>query len=267
MSTAQDIQLQRLPSPPDLRFDGRVVWITGASRGIGRELALALAGAGAQLVISARNAASLNQVADTIRKHNESVLAISGSVTDPESIATTVEAIAAAHGRLDVLINNAGISPYFSPAEQLAPSRVREVLDTNTVGPFSCCLAALPLLKASDHPSVVNVSSIHGTRGQERLIAYAASKGGLEMVTRTLAIEWAQHGIRVNSLAPGYVETEMTEGLRTSTRWNEKLLARIPLGRFATIEEIVSCAMFLASPASSYVTGATLVVDGGWSAR
>ena len=114
---------------------------------------------------------------------------------------------------------------------------------------------------------MVNVSSIHGSRAQARLLAYAASKGALEMMTRTLAEEWAGRGIRVNSLAPGYVATDMTEGMRAHPRWREELLSRTPLGRFATTAEIAACAMFLASPISSYVTGSTLVADGGWSGR
>ncbi len=116
-------------------------------------------------------------------------------------------------------------------------------------------------------PAVVNVSSVHGSRAHPRILAYAVAKGGMEMMTRTLADEWADRGIRVNSLAPGYIETEMTAGLRDHDRWRESLLARTPLNRFATTDEIAACALFLASSAASYVTGTTLMADGGWSAR
>jgi NAD(P)-dependent dehydrogenase (short-subunit alcohol dehydrogenase family) len=189
---------------------------------------------------------------------------LSARSTDPlKEIATSIEE---AHGRLDVLVNNAGISPYFVPSERLTEANLTEVLATNLVGTFGCCRAGLPLFEESEVASIVNVSSIHADQGQERLLAYSASKGGLEMVTRTLAIEWVAMGIRVNSLAPGYIETEMTEGLLQSRRWSESLLAKIPMGRFATTAEIVAAAMFLASPISSYVTGTTLIADGGWSA-
>lgn len=256
-----------LEAPPDLRFDGRVVWITGASRGLGRALACALAGAGAELVLSARSRGPLEDLGELLAAHGAPVRTIVASVTDPDDVANVAAAIESHHGRLDVLVNNAGISPYFTPADRLGSDAVREVLETNLLGAFACCRAALSLLEKSSAPSVVNVSSIHGSRAYARMLAYAVSKGALEMMTRTLAEEWAKRGIRVNSLAPGYIETEMTEGLRAHSGWREELLARTPLGRFAGTAEIAACAMFLACPVSSYVTGATLLADGGWSAR
>jgi len=260
-------ELDLLEHPPDLRFDGRVVWVTGASRGLGRVLALMLAGAGAELVLSARSEEPLAELAELLRGRGAKVATIAGSIVDPSSIAAAVAAVEAEWGRLDVLINNAGISPYFSRPEQLGEDDLREVLETNLVGAFSCCRAALPLLEAGEQPAIVNVSSVHGSRSHSRMLAYAASKGGLEMVTRTLADDWAGRGIRVNSLAPGYIETEMTAGLRSHPKWSEELIGRTPLGRFATTAEIAACALFLASPIASYVTGTTLLADGGWSAR
>jgi NAD(P)-dependent dehydrogenase (short-subunit alcohol dehydrogenase family) len=253
--------------PPDLRFDGRVAWIIGASKGLGRAIALAFAGAGADLVLSARSAAALEEVAAAARERGARVELAPGSVTSEEDVAAAAATIERSFGRLDVLVNNAGISPYFVRAERLEPAQLREVLETNLVGAFACCRAALPLLERSPAASIVNVSSIHGSRAHARMLAYAASKGGLEMVTRTLAEEWAGKGIRVNSLAPGYIETEMTEGLRAHDGWREELLGRTPLGRFASPAEIAACAMFLAGPISAYVTGTTLFADGGWSAR
>jgi len=253
--------------PPDLRFDGRVVWITGASRGLGRAMALGFAAAGADLVLSGRSADALGEVADAVRAHGGRIELAPGSVTSDEDVAAAAARIERSFGRLDALVNNAGISPYFVRSERLEPAQLREVLETNLVGAFACCRAALPLLERSPAASVVNVSSIHGSRSHARMLAYTASKGGLEMVTRTLAEEWAGKGIRVNSLAPGYIETEMTAGLRAHDGWREELLGRIPLGRFASPAEIAGCAMFLAGPVSGYVTGTTLFADGGWSAR
>lgn len=256
-----------LDSPPDLRLDGRVVWITGASRGLGREMANAFAGAGADLVLSARSAGALEEVAAPIREHGRRVEVVPGSVAEPADVEAAVARIRETHGRLDALVNNAGISPYFARSEELTEEELREVLQVNLVGAFSCCRVALPLLEASDAASIVNVSSIHGSRAHVRLLAFAASKGGMEMMTRTLAEEWAPKGVRVNSLAPGYIETEMSEGLRAHEGWSKALLDRTPLGRFATTAEIAACALFLASPIASYVTGARLFADGGWSAR
>lgn len=264
---AEPGDLALLENPPQLDFAGKVVWITGASRGLGRAVALALAGAGADLVLSARSAKPLEELAETIAAAGGEVRIAVGSVTDAADVATAVETIERAHGRLDALVNNAGISPYFGRAERLAEAELREVLETNLVAAFACCRAALPLLEAAAAPSIVNVSSIHGSRAHKRMLAYAASKGAMEMMTRTLAEEWAERGVRVNSLAPGYIETEMTDGLRAHPGWSGELLGRTPLGRFATTAEIAACAMFLASPISSYVTGATLFADGGWSAR
>jgi NAD(P)-dependent dehydrogenase (short-subunit alcohol dehydrogenase family) len=167
---------------------------------------------------------------------------------------------------LDILVNNAGISPAFVPSERLSDAQFHGVMNVNLFGPFVCSREALPMLEAAEDASVVNVTSIHGNRAHERLIAYAVSKGGLEMVTRTLAVEWAARQIRVNSVAPGYLATEMSAGLREHPAWSEKLLSRIPMQRFAAVEEIVPAVLFLAGPGASYITGTTLYVDGGWTA-
>jgi NAD(P)-dependent dehydrogenase (short-subunit alcohol dehydrogenase family) len=261
----EDVSL--LEHPPVIRFDNRVVWITGASRGLGRALAFGFAGAGASLMLSARSEEALHEVAETIRESGGEVEVVVGSITDPRSISSAVAGIERTWGRLDALINNAGISPVFKRSELVDDEEWRSVLDTNLTAPFACCRASLPLLESTDGASVVNVSSLHGQRAHERLVAYAASKGGLEMLTRTLAVEWATRGVRVNAVAPGYLETDMTVGLLDHPKWNAELLRRIPMNRFGTSAEVAGCIMFLASPLAGYVTGATLFVDGGWAAQ
>lgn len=262
-----DSEAATLRHPPDLRFDDCVAWVTGAGRGLGRAIAYALAGAGADLVLTGRSPEPLEEVASAISAAGGRATVLPGSVTEPSEIEAAVAQVGELHGRIDALVNNAGISPYFVRSERLEPEQMEEVLGTNLVGTFRCTREALALLEAAPSASVVNVSSIHGSRSHARMLAYAAAKGGMEMLTRTLAEEWAERGIRVNSLAPGYIETEMTEGLRAHEGWSEELLGRTPLGRFARPAEIAACALFLASPASSYVTGTTLFADGGWSAR
>jgi len=256
-----------LGAPPDLRLDGLVAWVTGASQGVGRSLALAMAAAGADLVLTARNEGALTDLAERIRAGGRAVEVVAGSVGDPADVAAAVAAAERTWGRLDVLVNNAGIGSSYRRVEQVDDQEWERVLGVNLGGAFACCRAALPLLSRSDAASVVNVSSVHGAVGGERLAAYSASKGGLEMLTRSLALEWAAKGIRVNSIAPGYLRTEMTTGLREHEQLGSELLARIPMGRFGEPSEIAAAVLFLAGRASSYVTGTTLFADGGWTAR
>jgi NAD(P)-dependent dehydrogenase (short-subunit alcohol dehydrogenase family) len=265
--TSGDGDRALLSDPPTLRLDGRVAWVTGASRGLGRAIAFALAGAGADVMVTARSPAPLQSVVEAIRAQGGQAHLTEGSVADPATITRTVSAIDATWGRLDVLVNNAGISPVFRPAEHVDDDTWREVMEVNLRAPFACARSALPLLEAGGSASVVNVSSIHAVSAHERLVAYAASKGGLEMVTRTLAIEWADRGVRVNSVAPAYSWTDMSSGLLDHEHWAAQLRSRTPMGRFASTAEIAACVLFLAGPASSYVTGTTLFADGGWNAR
>ena len=178
----------------------------------------------------------------------------------------SVATIADAFGSLDILVNCAGVSPTFARAEEVSDEDWTHVLDVNLTGTFLCARAAARLMLASEGGSIVNVASIHAKVGMARLAAYSASKGGTEALTRTLALEWADRGIRVNSVAPGYFATEMTEGLRGHDRWRSTLLNRIPLQRFGEPDELVPAVLFLVSDAARYITGSTLSVDGGWTA-
>ncbi|MGE0820038.1 MAG: SDR family NAD(P)-dependent oxidoreductase [Candidatus Nanopelagicales bacterium] len=252
----------------DLAVDltGRRAWVTGASRGLGRAIALGLLAAGADVAVSARSEDALATIADEAEVDPSRVLVVPVAVDDSGQVERAAAAIAEGFGRLDALVNCAGVSPTFVRAEDVAEDDWKHVLDVNLTGTFLCARAAARLMLEGDGGSIVNVSSIHARVGMARLAAYSASKGGAEALTRTLALEWADRGIRVNSVTPGYFATEMTEGLRGHDRWRDMLLGRIPLGRFGEPDELVPAVLFLVSDGARYITGSSISVDGGWTA-
>ncbi len=254
--------------PSSVTFDlaGSRVWVTGASRGLGRAMALGFAAAGAQVALTARSADGIKEVAVEIEAMGGEPLVLVGSVSDSEAVSRSAAIIREEWGGLDVLVNCAGISPTFKRAELLEDEEWRHVLDINVTGTFLCAREAGKLMLDSGGGAVVNISSIHGQVGMERMLAYSASKGAVDSITRTLALEWAERGVRVNTISPGYFETDMTEALRGHQKWRGHLLSKIPMGRFGVPEEIVSAALFLASDASGFMTGSNMVVDGGWTA-
>ncbi len=244
-------------------LEGRVSIVTGASRGIGRAIALGSAEAGSDVVLASRTLAALEEVAASARAGGRRALAVQADVSRQEDVARLVERAMAEFGGVDVLVNAAGVSPYLVRAEEMTKAQWDEVLATNLTGAFLCCQAAGRVMIQQKRGSIVNVTSILAEVANPRLAAYAAAKAGVLALTRTLAVEWAKHGVRVNALAPGWVETDMTKGMRESQAIRENLLSKIPMGRFATPEEMVGAALFLASDSSSYMTGQAIYVDGG----
>jgi NAD(P)-dependent dehydrogenase (short-subunit alcohol dehydrogenase family) len=254
------------PSHMDsLLLDGRVAWVTGAGRGLGAAIAQGLAAAGATVALTARTEPELAETLAKIEADGGRGLVLQADVTDPEQVEGAAAALLDRLGGLDVLVNNAGISPVMTRSEALSLADWQRILEVNLTGAFICSQAAGRHMLAAAGGSIISISSIHGQLGWPRLAAYAASKGGLELLTRTLAVEWADRNVRVNAVAPGYFATEMTAGLRASAR-SDALLERIPLARFGLPQEVVGAVLFLASDLSSYVTGSTVSVDGGWTA-
>ena len=244
------------------RLDDRVVVLTGASSGLGVGFAKALAAAGADLVLAARRLACLEELAPSLRDAGARVVTVAADVSSPEDCAAVAAAAGEEFGRVDVLVNNAGVGTVV-PASRETPESFRQVVDVNLAGTFWMAQSCAPLMPPGS--AIVNVASVLALVAPRfPQAAYAASKAGVLGLTRDLAQEWSgRKGIRVNALCPGYFESEMTEG---EDALQELVRTESMLGRFGEQAELDSALIFLASPASGYMTGASLVIDGGLSA-
>ncbi|HEX6116136.1 MAG TPA: glucose 1-dehydrogenase [Solirubrobacterales bacterium] len=261
-----------MPAPPDptqrFRLDGRTVVVTGASSGLGSRFARVVAAAGATPVIGARRRGRLEALAGELRSAGADAVAVECDVTADADVERLIEAALAATGRLDVLVNAAGIAPP-EDEEIESPDLFRRVLAVNTAGLYSCARAAAGVMLERGGGSIVNVASISGLVAGDGpdTPSYAASKGAVVNLTRELAVRWAPRNLRVNALAPGWFPSEMTAETLSSAAGRRFVEERTPIGRAGGEDELDGALLFLASDASSYVTGHTLVVDGGWTAR
>lgn len=248
-------------------LSGRKALVTGASRGIGRAIALALAQAGAAVAVTARSEADLAGVLDELRAAGAAAHGVAMDVRSVEACRAGVSAAAAALGGIDILFNNAG-------TEQVCPSLDVEedlwdrIVETNLKGAFFCAQAAARHMRLAGATggSIVNLCSLTSYVGVATAAPYTASKSGLLGLTRALSTEWAPLGIRVNAIAPGYFHTALTDVFYRSDDWQQAMVARIPQGRFGALDDLAGAAVFLASDASAYITGQCLAVDGGYLA-
>lgn len=248
-------------------LSGKVALVTGSGRGLGRTLAIGLAQAGAAVVTCSRTLDQAESAAAEIRDTGGRAVAVHADTADPASAAALVAAAVDEYGRLDVLVNNAGIDA-IEPFEDVTEDHWREVVDINLGGYFHCAQAAGRHMLERGSGSIVNISSIAGRVGIAGLTSYSAAKGGVDQITKVLAVEWATRGVRVNAVAPGYLENLMegTGGAHGDPEKQQQVTTFTPMGRRAALEEIVGPVVFLASDAASYVTGAVLYVDGGYTA-
>jgi NAD(P)-dependent dehydrogenase (short-subunit alcohol dehydrogenase family) len=255
--------------PPGMfSLEERVAIVTGASSGLGARFAEALATAGASVVLAARRRERIEKLADDLCAQGAEAIAVACDVTSDGEVAALVSTTVSHFGTVDVLANNAGVAPDEDAANE-TPASFRRVLDLNLNGAYACAREAAGVMLKAGRGSIVNTASISGLVAGDGpdTPSYVASKGGLIALTRELAVRWAEGGVRVNALAPGYFPTEMTETTLDSEHGRQFIAARTPMGRPGRIEELDGALIFLASDASSYVTGITMPVDGGWTAR
>ncbi len=255
-----------------MNLDGKVVVVTGASQGIGRQIALDCAAAGADLVLAARSADALDDTAEQVRGLGRSAQAIPTDVTDPDSVDAMARAVLDRWGRVDVLVNNSGIAGPSAPLWEIDPADWHETMAVNVTGVFSCCAALMPPMIERGAGSVVIIGSITGKRALLNRSAYATSKAALIGLTRTLAEDAGPHGVRVNLVSPGAVEGPRIDRVfemqaeaqgRTSEQVREQFLALSPLRQLVTASDIARMVVFLASDDAARITGADMNVTAG----
>jgi len=247
------------------KLDGKVALVTGGNGGIGLGMARGLAQAGATVVIAGRNQAKSQQAVAGLREQGRRADAMEVDVTDEASVNDLIARVIGLHGQLDILINNAGIN-IRKPVQDLSLADWHAVMDTNLTSAFLCSKAAWPHLKAAGGGKVINIGSMMSIFGAAYAPAYGASKGGIVQLTRSQAIGWAKDNIQVNAVLPGWIDTELTQNARAQVDGlHDRVLARTPSNRWGTPQDMAGIAVFLASPASNFITGTAIPVDGGYS--
>ena len=246
------------------QLTGKVAVVTGGSKGLGRAMAIGLADAGATVAVVSRTKNLIEETAQDIIKGGGKAIAIPADIKDEQDIERMTKTVMAACGRIDILINNAGIAP-MSPAVEVPLEEWNDVMDTNLKSVFLMARTIGKVMMTQKSGKVINIGSILGTKALHLCLHYGASKAAIMQMTRNLALEWSRFPIHVNCIAPGFFATEMTQSQQDNEKDKKFLLQKIPLKRFGKPEEIVGLAIFLSSPASDYITGETIFIDGGYS--
>lgn len=248
-----------------MKLKNTVALVTGGSRGIGRAICLAFATQGAVLAVNATTFEGADKTAEEIRQQGGRAIAIKANVAAPQDVNDMIEKVVAEFGRLDILVNNAGIS-MAKPSAEIPLEDWNRAIDIDLNGVFYCSQAAGRQMLRQKSGNIINMSSMYGLVVAPGRAAYSTSKGGINALTKVLGVEWAKDNIRVNAICPGYVMTELvTDLICKKIIDEEKLSRRCPMGRLGNVDEVAKVAVFLASDDASYITGQTIIVDGGWS--
>ena len=262
----------------EFNLDGKTALVTGGSSGIGKEIALVLAEAGADVAVAARRTARIEETADAIRSLGKRAVAIQADVSDSKQVDDMVSEATSALGRIDILVNNAGIAKGGPLAplpdadgsseqlDRMDDETWREVLDINLSGTMYVCRAVAPQMLARRSGKIINIASTNAILAYPNGSAYQVSKAGMKMLTKVLAGEWGRYNINVNAIGPGWFITEMTEKSFNDPQWSERVVAELPLRRLTSARDLGLLAVYLASPASDWMTGQIIYLDGGETA-
>lgn len=250
----------------DFSLKDRLALVTGSSQGIGFALAQGLAAAGARVILNGRDKVRLEAALQTFKAMGFKGIGLDFDVCDPVAVTDAIDQIEINHGAIDILVNNAGIQ-WRQPLEEFPPEKWTSVINTNLSSVFFVSQAVARHMIPRRKGVMINIGSVQSELGRPNIAPYAASKGGLKMLTKGMAIDWGKYGIRVNGIGPGYFKTELNKALTEDKTFSDWLTDRTPLKRWGNVEELAGAAVFLASDAASFITGHILYVDGGVTAQ
>jgi dehydrogenase/reductase SDR family member 4 len=247
-----------------LDLTGKVAIVTGASKGIGEAIAQYYAAHGAKVIVNSRKQEAVDAVVAHINTEGGQALGIAGQVGNSADCQNIFNATMEAYGRVDILVNNAATNPVFGPVENTDDKAFNKIMDVNVKAPFELAKLCLPIMEKNGGGSIINISSIGGISPEQMLGIYSVSKAALVSLTKVMAAEWGKYNIRANVICPGLIQTKFSEALWSNDMIMKHMMTQVPLGRIGSPEEIAGLALFLASEASSYCTGAVFTADGGY---